>query len=137
MRIAIPVAAAAIALSACAAPEQAPSAPTTTPAPQSTPAQQGSSHHESGHHDSATAETKRVPIVDFTFQPADLTVPVGTTVVWTQRDQSTHTVDFDDGTQSGDMAKGDTYRRTFTEPGTYPYICFYHPDMTGKVTVTG
>ncbi|MPY80446.1 MAG: hypothetical protein GEV04_18705 [Actinophytocola sp.] len=147
MRIAIPLAAAAIALSACAMSDQdedtSQAAPTTSAA--SSPEASAATTQETTtprrttetQESKPSAGTKKVQIVDFTFEPGDITVPVGTTVVWVQQDDSTHTVDFDDGTQSGDMAKGDTYKRTFDEPGKYPYVCFYHPRMTGTVTVNG
>ncbi|MDV6011381.1 cupredoxin domain-containing protein [Haloechinothrix sp. LS1_15] len=77
-----------------------------------------------------------VEIVDFQFEADDLAVPVGTTVTWIQRDESLHTVDFDDGEESGDLEAGESYSRTFDEPGEYPYDCFYHPRMTATVTVT-
>lgn len=149
MRIAIPLAAAAIALSACGmseqaddGAEQAPSLTTTTtttpasPTAAPTTEQATQAEETTEKQDTPAAGKEKVRIVDFTFEPGNITVPVGTTVVWTQLDQSTHTVDFDDGEKSGDMAKGDTYKRTFDEPGKYPYVCFYHPRMTGTVTVT-
>jgi plastocyanin len=77
-----------------------------------------------------------VDIVDFTFEPNTLEVPTGTTVEWAQQDSSRHTVDFEDGEESGDLEEGDTYRRTFSEAGTYDYVCFFHPRMTATVTVT-
>lgn len=77
-----------------------------------------------------------VDVVDFAFEPDDVTVPVGTTVEWTYTDGSSkHTVTFDDGEESGDLESGDTYARTFDEAGAYAYVCFYHPHMTGAVTV--
>lgn len=153
MRIAIPLVAAAIALSACGMSDQGseqgtdgttqtaptetttPSEPATPPTTTTTTPQETTTTEQVAKKPSAG--TTKVQIVDFTFEPANITVPVGTTMVWTQLDQSTHTVDFDDGTTSGDLAKGDTYQRTFDKPGKYPYVCFYHPKMTGTVTVTG
>ncbi len=149
MRIAIPLVAAAIALSACGMSEQGSEqgtdgttqAPATTETTTTIPASPTTTTTQETTTEQAakkpSAGTTKVRIVDFTFEPANITVPVGTTVVWTQLDQSTHTVDFEDGEKSGDMAKGDTYKRTFDKPGKYPYVCFYHPRMTGTVTVTG
>lgn len=84
----------------------------------------------------AAGDAEVVDIVDFAFSPDDLEVPVGSTVEWVQQDDSRHTVDFEDGEESGDLEQGDTYRRTFDEAGTYDYICFFHPRMTASVTVT-
>lgn len=80
---------------------------------------------------------KAVDIVDFAFSPDAVEVPVGTTVTWTQSDASRHTVDFADGEESGVLEKGATFARTFDVAGSYAYVCFFHPSMTGSVTVTG
>ncbi len=82
-------------------------------------------------------KAQAIDIVDFTFSPEAVEVPVGTTVTWIQTDDSRHTVDFADGKQSGDLSQGDTFSRTFEEAGSYAYVCFFHPSMTGSVTVTG
>ncbi|MPZ00726.1 MAG: amidase [Actinophytocola sp.] len=142
MRIAITLAAAAIALSACGMPDQdsdqgADGSPQAAPTTETTTSAPATAQTTEKPRSTPSAGTKQVRIVDFVFEPGDITVPVGTTVVWQQLDDSTHTVDFDDGEKSGDMAKGDTYRHTFDTPGKYPYLCFYHPRMTGTVTVTG
>ncbi|GGC57462.1 cupredoxin domain-containing protein [Hoyosella rhizosphaerae] len=78
---------------------------------------------------------RTIDIAEFRFTPGDITVPRGSTITWVQQDNSLHTVDFDDGVESGDMTQGDTYARTFTEPGTYTYVCFYHPRMVATVIV--
>lgn len=75
-----------------------------------------------------------VTIANFAFAPAELTVPVGTTVTWTNTDGSGHLVVFADQA-SEKMRKGGTYARTFTTPGSYPYSCTIHPSMTGTVIV--
>lgn len=86
----------------------------------------------------ADEQAPAVDVVDFAFEPEEISVPVGTTVEWTYTEDgsSRHTVTFDDGEASGDLDPGDTYTRTFDAPGAYPYVCFYHPNMTGTVTVT-
>jgi plastocyanin len=77
-----------------------------------------------------------VTIRDFSFTPADLTVSVGDTVTWTNDDDFAHTVtSSDDLFDSGDLAGGQTFEFTFTEPGRYPYVCNIHPNMTATVTV--
>ncbi len=82
--------------------------------------------------------TANVDIQDFTFVQSDLTVKAGTTVVWTNKDSSTHTVTSDTGTalNSGNLSLNQTFSMVFTTPGTYTYHCGLHPFMTGKVTVT-
>jgi plastocyanin len=72
-------------------------------------------------------EDAEVTILDSVFQPAQITIPAGTTVVWTQNSFLPHTVTADDGSfNSGTMGNGDTFSHTFNEPGTYPYYCAFH-----------
>lgn len=80
-------------------------------------------------------EGQQVAIVDFSFDPSELTVASGTDVVWQNEDGAAHTVTFDDGEDSGNLEGGATYARTFAEAGDYPYACAIHPTMTGTVTV--
>ena len=91
---------------------------------------------------SVTAEEKvstmEVKIDNFSFGPATLTVPVGTTVTWTNRDDIPHTVVSTDDAKAFKSKVLDTDERfsfTFDKPGTYPYFCSIHPKMTGKVIV--
>jgi plastocyanin len=78
-----------------------------------------------------------VSIVDFGFEPTGLSVPVGTTVTWTNTGAATHTVKWSDGAPESDgLANGATYERTFDAAGSYPYVCGIHGSMAGTVTVT-
>ena len=78
-----------------------------------------------------------VAIADFKFNPATLTVPVGTTVTWTNQDEEPHTLAAKDGSfHSPGIDTHGTYSFTFTTPGSYDYICSIHPFMTGTVVVT-
>jgi plastocyanin len=72
------------------------------------------------------------------FNPANLTVPVNTTVTWVWNSGGVaHNVLFTDTQTSGNRTSGE-YPRTFTAAGTYPYICSIHGQaMSGVVTVTG
>ncbi len=65
-------------------------------------------------------------------------IPVGTTVVVTNDDSATHTWTATDGSfDSGSLAPGESFEFTFTEAGTFQYVCNFHPTMTGSITVTG
>jgi amicyanin len=78
-----------------------------------------------------------VTIENFKFDPATLTVPVGSTVTWTNKDEEPHTIAAKDGSfHSPTLDTKGTYSFTFTNPGTYDYICSIHPFMTGTVVVT-
>jgi plastocyanin len=81
----------------------------------------------------ATAEVK---IDNFSFGPATLTVPVGTSVTWINRDDIPHTVVSTDGVfKSKVLDTDEKFSFTFSKAGTYPYFCSIHPKMTGKVIV--
>ncbi len=72
------------------------------------------------------------------FEPATLRIKVGTTVVWQQEDTALHNVISAElpTLRSSDLRRGDTYRHTFTQAGTFTYYCSYHAGMTGTVIVT-
>jgi plastocyanin len=81
----------------------------------------------------ATAEVK---IDNFSFGPGTLTVPVGSTVTWMNRDDIPHTVVSTDGVfKSKVLDTDEKFSFTFTKAGTFPYFCSIHPKMTGKVVV--
>jgi plastocyanin len=81
-------------------------------------------------------ETTEVKIDNFSFGPATLTVPVGTSVTWTNRDDIPHTVASTDGVfKSKVLDTDEKFSFTFSRAGTYPYFCSIHPKMTGKVIV--
>jgi plastocyanin len=79
-------------------------------------------------------ETTEVKIDNFSFGPATLTVAVGTSVTWTNRDDIPHTVVSTDGAfKSKVLDTDEKFSFTFSKAGTYPYFCSIHPKMTGKV----
>jgi len=74
--------------------------------------------------------------------PAEISVGVGETVVWTNDDTAAHTVSSgsaadgpDDIFESGLFMAGATFEATFDTEGTYPYFCMVHPWMAGVVIV--
>jgi plastocyanin len=76
-------------------------------------------------------------ITGFAFQPASMEVTAGTTVTWTNDDPAPHTVTAADGSfDSGAIAPGATFSRTFDSSGSFEYACAIHPTMTGTVIVT-
>jgi hypothetical protein len=77
-----------------------------------------------------------VTIQNFAFNPATLTVSVGTTITWTNLDSAPHTVTSDDNLfDSGTLNQGAPFSHTFTTPGTFAYHCNIHPSMTAQVVV--
>src|SRR5258707_6451484 len=80
-------------------------------------------------------EPTNVMIDNFTFEPAQLTVKVGTTVTWKNRDDIPHTVVSAGKFRSKTMDTDDSYSFTFTAAGDYKYFCSLHPHMTGTIKV--
>jgi plastocyanin len=78
-----------------------------------------------------------VDIKGFTFAPKTTTVAVGEKVTWTDSDKSNHNVVFDDKAQKGisNIRPGEEKSVTFSEAGTFAYVCAYHPGMAGTVEV--
>lgn len=68
------------------------------------------------------------------FAPAKVTVPVGTTVTWTNPGQRPHTSTADDGSwdSGGDpedyVLPGQSFSHTFITAGRFPYYCRLHGD---------
>jgi plastocyanin len=83
------------------------------------------------------AATRDVSIDNFSFSPTPITVPVGTTLTWTNRDDIPHTVVSDDQKQfkSKALDTDEKFSHTFTQSGTYSYFCSIHPKMVAKVIV--
>ena len=82
------------------------------------------------------AASHEIQITDSAFGTPVLTVQVGDTVTWNNVDDRPHTATADDGAfDSGNLDEGASFSFTFTEPGTYTYLCEYHPDMQATVVV--
>jgi len=83
-----------------------------------------------------SAANAAVKIDNFVFGPQTITVPVGTTVTWTNSDDIPHTSVSTEGVfKSKVLDTDEKFSYTFTKAGTYPYYCTIHPKMTGKVVV--
>ena len=93
----------------------------------------------SGSGSSSTGGSATIPIQNFSFSPAKITVTPGQKVTVTNKDSVAHTVTANDKKfNTGDIDPGKTV--TFTAPstpGSYPYICTIHQYMTGMLTVKG
>ena len=85
----------------------------------------------------ANAATAPVDIQNFAFNPQTVTINVGDSVVWTQRDTTTHTVTSDTGAfGSGNLTLSKPkYTNTFNAAGSFNYHCIPHAFMTGTIIV--
>ena len=84
----------------------------------------------------AAADPVAVKIDNFHYSPPTLVVAPGTTVTWTNDDDSPHSVREKDGKfKSAALDTDDTFSQTFTAPGEFEYFCSIHPYMTGKIVV--
>jgi plastocyanin len=86
----------------------------------------------------ARAVANQVVIDNFAFQPATLTVKVGTPVTWVNRDDVPHTATSTDKVKkfnSGTLDTDEKFSHVFKKPGVYKYFCAVHPKMTGQIIV--
>ena len=85
----------------------------------------------------AGASEVEVGIDNFSFLPKEITVPVGTTVTWTNHDDVPHVVASADDQfkKSAALDTDESFSHTFTTAGSYTYFCSIHPHMTGKIIV--
>jgi plastocyanin len=82
------------------------------------------------------AAAHSVSIVEYAFQPQTRTIAVGDTVTWTNNGVQEHST-----TSNGVIWDSDTitptfsFAFTFTQAGTFPYFCTFHPGMAGTIIV--
>ena len=82
-----------------------------------------------------TAQSANVVLIEnHSFNPASLTIKVGDSVTWTNRDSASHNVIFADF-ESDLLKKEDSFTHTFDTAGTFTYICGPHPYMEGTIEV--
>ena len=74
-------------------------------------------------------------VTDYTFQPATLTVKVGTEVKWTSHDVVFHTVTAADLSFSGALRSDQSFSHTFEEPGVFEYFSAIYPTAKGTIEV--
>jgi len=79
--------------------------------------------------------TVEISIRDSAFNPAEITIKKGWTVLWMNDDSMLHDVTMDNGAFDHDISSGESFSYTFTETGTYDYHCDIHTSMKGKIVV--
>lgn len=83
------------------------------------------------------AGARKVTIHDYTYEPAEIAVPIGTPVTFVNRDSTPHTATAKEpgGFESGSLKTSESGQVTLDEAGTFAYYCLFHPFMKGTVTV--
>ena len=96
------------------------------------------------HFDNASGAVPQTPpdhpanqpfVLNYTFVPGTITVPVGTRITWRNDDVVKHTVTADDDSFSAPLPQNATFSLTFAAAGTFDYACDIHPAMKGTVVV--
>jgi 3',5'-cyclic-AMP phosphodiesterase len=82
------------------------------------------------------ADARDVVVDNFSFAPATTSVPVGSTITWTNRDDVPHNiVSTDQKFKSPVLDTDEQFSHRFDAPGSYMYFCSIHPKMTGRIVV--
>lgn len=85
----------------------------------------------------ARAATHQVSIVNMSFQPANLTIAAGDTVVFANQDNAPHTATDDAGAfDTGRLTNGQSAQLTFPAAGQFAYHCDIHRRMKATITVS-
>jgi plastocyanin len=87
--------------------------------------------------DRSKPTTHTVTIEGMKFEPETLTVAVGETVVWVNKDLVAHTATSSEAGifDSKLIAPGKSWKLTVRKKGDFPYKCTYHPTMTATLHV--
>jgi 3',5'-cyclic-AMP phosphodiesterase len=82
------------------------------------------------------ADARDVVVDNFSFAPATASVPVGSTITWTNRDDVPHNiVSTEQKFKSPVLDTDEQFSHRFDAPGSYRYFCSIHPKMTGRIVV--
>ena len=84
----------------------------------------------------AAAGTSHTVAIDgVKYDPETLTINRGDTVVWINKDPFPHTVTSKGAFDSQSIAAGKSWKYTPRKAGEFAYICKFHPNMKGTLTV--
>ena len=84
-------------------------------------------------------QTYNIEISNLAFNPSELNIKVGDTVIWTNKEDARHVLF---SLKSGEissktLSKGDTYSHTFNKVGEFNYSCaVYYNKLNGKIIVS-
>lgn len=91
----------------------------------------------SGSASASSAKPQAVTIVDYSYEPATISVPAGTAVEFTNEDSTPHTATSKQSGafETGSIDTGKSAKVILEKPGTYAYYCAFHPFMKGTIEV--
>jgi plastocyanin len=126
--------------------EEAPAAPPSEPAAEepATPAPQAPEDEQTvapgpdqaGEPEAVAAGSVTVTMHDFSFSPGTVSIGVGDSVTWVNNGPDEPHTATGDGFDTGTVEVGESGSATFSEPGTFSYLCSIHPTlMKGTVRV--
>ncbi|MFZ2049110.1 MAG: cupredoxin domain-containing protein [Minisyncoccia bacterium] len=83
-------------------------------------------------------KTVQVEIKNMSFIPSTIKINPGDTIMWTNNDETAHSIVFDDKNlmKSKTLQKGDTFGFAYATPGTLTYHCGIHSSMKGSIVVS-
>jgi plastocyanin len=87
---------------------------------------------------SATGSGTTVDIANFAFAPADIQAKVGDKITFVNKDSAAHTATATEGAKfdSGSLDQGASFAYVAKKAGTIKFVCSFHPNMTGTITVS-
>jgi plastocyanin len=111
-------------------------APAKTAAPAAT--EQAEQSAQAPADNAASADPVTVDIANFAFAPRDIQAKVGQKITFTNQDSAPHTATATEGAKfdSGQLDQGKSFSYTAKKAGTFQFVCSFHPNMTGTITVS-
>jgi plastocyanin len=111
-------------------------APAKTAAPAAT--EQAEQSAQAPADNAASADPVTVDIANFAFAPKDIQAKVGQKITFTNQDSAPHTATATEGAKfdSGQLDQGKSFSYTAKKAGTIQFVCSFHPNMTGTITVS-
>lgn len=77
-------------------------------------------------------QTHTIVIDGMRFEPADMTIDAGDTIVWVNKDLFAHTATTEGSFDSRQIDPGGSWRLTLQTAGDFPYVCTLHPHDEGN-----
>jgi plastocyanin len=81
-------------------------------------------------------KTHTIALDGMRFQPDDLTVASGDTIVWVNKDLVAHTATSESGGFDSKIIQPEkTWKLTIKKKGDFAYVCLLHPTMKARLLV--